>query len=52
MRRTRYRGLAKTHLGHVLTATAVTLIRFDAWWNDTPLARTRTSRLAALELIA
>ncbi|MFE3547325.1 transposase [Streptomyces kronopolitis] len=47
--RTRYRGLAKTHLGHVLTATAINLIRLDAWWNDTPLAPTRTSRLAALE---
>ncbi|WP_329433298.1 IS1182 family transposase [Streptomyces sp. NBC_01280] len=52
MRRTRYRGLTKTHLGHVLTATAVNLIRLDAWWNGTPLARTRTSRLAALELTA
>ncbi|MFH8492197.1 hypothetical protein [Streptomyces longisporoflavus] len=29
MRRTRYRGLAKA-------ATAVNLIRLDAWWNDTP----------------
>jgi transposase len=52
IRRTRYRGLAKTHLGHVLTATAINLIRLDAWWNDTPLAPTRTSRLAALELTA
>ncbi|MFD7204399.1 IS1182 family transposase [Streptomyces sp. NPDC059893] len=52
MHRTRYRGLAKTHLGHVLAATAVNLIRLDAWWNDTPLARTRTSRLAALDLAA
>jgi Transposase DDE domain len=50
MRRTRYRGLAKTHLGHVLTAAAVNLIRLDAWWTGTPLAQTRTSRLAALEL--
>lgn len=52
MRRTRYRGLARTHLGHVLTAAAVNLLRIDAWWNDTPLARTRTSRLAALNLAA
>jgi hypothetical protein len=49
-RRTRYIGMAKTHLAHVLTAAAINLIRLDAWWNDTPLARTRTSRLAALEL--
>jgi Transposase DDE domain len=51
-RRTRYVGLAKTHLAHVLTAAAINLIRLDAWWNDTPLARTRTSRLAALALAA
>ncbi|MFI0242342.1 transposase [Streptomyces sp. NPDC016845] len=52
MRRTRYLGLAKTHLGHVLAAPAVNLVRLDAWRNDTPLARTRTSRLAALKLSA
>ncbi|WP_369384193.1 IS1182 family transposase [Streptomyces sp. cg36] len=52
MRRTRYRGLAKTHLGHILTAAAVNLIRLDAWWTETPVARTRTSRLAALTLAA
>lgn len=52
VRRTRYIGLAKTHLAHVLTAAAINLIRLDAWWNETPLARTRTSRLAALELAA
>ncbi|WP_434599927.1 IS1182 family transposase [Streptomyces sp. A5-4] len=51
-RRTRYTGLRKTHLAHVLTAAAINLIRLDAWWNGTPLARTRTSRLAALELAA
>ncbi|MFI6979069.1 IS1182 family transposase [Embleya sp. NPDC050154] len=50
MRRTRYRGLGKTHLGHVLTAAAINMIRLDAWWTGTPLAQTRTSRLAALEL--
>ncbi|MEW2306995.1 IS1182 family transposase [Streptomyces sp. NPDC006655] len=52
VRRTRYIGLAKTHLAHVFTAAAVNLIRLDAWWNDIPLARTRTSRLAALGLAA
>jgi IS5 family transposase len=51
-RRTRYVGLAKTHLAHVLTAAAINLNRLDAWWNDTPLARTRTSRVAALDLAA
>ncbi|MEU3282863.1 transposase [Streptomyces antibioticus] len=52
VRRTRYIGLAKTRLAHILTATAINLIRLDAWWNETPLARTRISQLAALDLAA
>ncbi|KIE23463.1 hypothetical protein LK08_29780 [Streptomyces sp. MUSC 125] len=51
-RRTRYAGLRKTALTHVLTATAVNLIRLDAWWTGQPLAPTRTSHLAALDLAA
>jgi transposase len=50
LRRTRYRGLAKTHLDHVYSAAALNLIRLDAWWNGHPLDRTRTSHLARLEL--
>ncbi len=49
-RRTRYIGLAKTHLAHVFAAAAVNLIRLDAWWNGKPLAPTRTSYLARLDL--
>jgi hypothetical protein len=49
-RRSRYLGLAKTHLAHILTATAINLIRLDAWWTDTPLGHTRTSHLAALDI--
>jgi transposase len=49
-RRTRYIGLSKTRLGHVLVAAAINLIRLDAWWSATPLAQTRTSHLAALDL--
>ncbi|MGW2378326.1 transposase [Kitasatospora sp. NPDC001683] len=52
VRQTRYIGLRKTHLAHVLTATAINLIRLDAWWNEKPLAHTRTSHLAALDLAA
>ena len=44
LRRTRYIGLAKTHLQHVLTAIAINLVRLDAWFNDIPLAKTRVSR--------
>ncbi|MFE6849006.1 transposase [Streptomyces sp. NPDC057686] len=51
-RRTRYIELPKTRLAHVFTATAINLIRLDAWWNEKPLARTRTSHLGALDLAA
>ena len=50
MRRARYRGLGKTRLEHTYAATALNLIRLEAWWNHHPLDRTRTSHLAALEL--
>ncbi|MGW6413425.1 transposase, partial [Streptomyces vinaceus] len=32
----RCKGLAKTHLQHVLTATALNLVRINAWLTDTP----------------
>jgi DDE family transposase len=50
LRRTRYRGLAKTHLEHVYSAVALNLIRLHAWWHGRPLDRTRTSHLTRLEL--
>ncbi|WP_406012207.1 transposase [Streptomyces sp. NBC_00984] len=50
IRRTRYTGLPKTHLGHILAATAINIIRLDAWITGTPLGETRTSHLARLEL--
>jgi hypothetical protein len=49
VRRSRYLGLPKTHLAHVLAATALNLIRLDAWWTGTPLGSTRTTRLSALD---
>ncbi|MEU4164056.1 IS1182 family transposase [Actinoplanes sp. NPDC026670] len=52
IRRTRYTGLDKTHLGHLFAATAVNIIRIDAWLTDTPIGRTRTSHLAQLGLAA
>ncbi len=48
MRRSRYIGLARTHLQHVLTATVLNLIRAVAWLTETPRAKTRPSRFAAL----
>ncbi|MEO3892753.1 MULTISPECIES: IS1182 family transposase [unclassified Nonomuraea] len=48
IRRTRYRGLPKTRLAHLLTATAINLIRLDAWWTGTPIRGTRNSHLERL----
>jgi transposase len=48
LRRSRYRGLARTHLQHVATAAAVNLERLAAWFRAVPRAATRVSRFAAL----
>jgi transposase len=48
LRQTRYIGVTKTHLQHILIAVALNLLRLVAWWAEHPLARTRTSAFAAL----
>ena len=48
LRRSRYLGLAKTHLQHIATAAAINLERLAAWFQTVPRATTRTSRFAAL----
>ncbi|MCU1662698.1 MAG: putative transposase, partial [Pseudonocardia sp.] len=50
IRRSRYLGLPKTHLAHVFTATAINLIRLDAWWTGSLPGQTRTSHLTKLAL--
>jgi transposase len=50
MRRTRYRGLQKTHLHHLATAIAINLQRFVDWVWDTPRSKTRQSHFARLAL--
>jgi len=52
LRRSRYLGLAKTHLQHVIAAAAINLVRVAEWFAGTPVARTRVSRFAALQLAA
>jgi transposase len=52
LRRSRYRGMAKTHLQHVFTAVAINLRRLAAWFEQTPRAQTRVSRFAALAVAA
>jgi transposase len=48
LRRSRYMGLARTHLQHILAASAINLVRFARWKAAVPHAKTRTSRFAAL----
>ncbi|MGW3734001.1 hypothetical protein [Streptomyces sp. NPDC005148] len=52
LRRTRYRNLPTTRLGHVFAATALNLTRIDRWLTGTPLRGTRTSHLESLMLAA
>jgi transposase len=48
LRRTRYWGVAKTHLQHVAIAAAINIDRLVAWLAERPRAQTRLSRFAAL----
>jgi transposase len=48
LRRSRYRGQAKTHLQHLLVAVAINLTRLMAWLAGAPRATTRVSAFAAL----
>jgi transposase len=48
VRRSPYIGLAKTHLHHVLSATAINFSRLLAWLMGIPFDLTRVSRFAAL----
>lgn len=48
IRRTRYTGLTKIRLEHLLAATAVNLIRLDAWWTGSSRP-TRTTHLQRLD---
>lgn len=46
--RTRYRGLGKVDLEHVLTAVALSILRVMEWLGGTPLAERRVSAFARL----
>jgi len=48
LRRSRYMGLAKTRLQHILTAAAINLMRTADWLEQAPRAQTRLSHFAAL----
>ena len=48
LRRSRYIGLVKTRLMHLLVATALNFMRVAAWLAEIPRAQTRPSAFAAL----
>src|SRR5262249_8259922 len=48
VRRSRYRGMAKTHLQHILTAVAINIVRVSEWLIETPRAVTRKSHFERL----
>jgi transposase len=48
MRRSRYRGLAKTHFQHLITAAAINVRRVIAWLTGIRRSTTRLSHFAAL----
>jgi transposase len=52
LRRSRYSGLAKTHLQHILIATAINLIRVVAWLTDPRPQKRRAAPFVALSSAA
>lgn len=51
LRRSRYIGLAKTRLQHIMMAVALNVVRVVAWLMEQPRAQTRTSRFAKLATV-
>jgi transposase len=49
LRRSRYIGLAKTHLQNIVIACAINLTRLVAWFEGIPKESTRTSQFAYLQ---
>src|SRR5262249_33212003 len=52
MRRTRYRGIKKTHFHHIAIATVINLQRYIDWLWEVPRSKTYTSHFARLALAA
>jgi transposase len=48
LRRTRYIGLARVHLGHFLTAVGLNIFRLGEWLLETTRAKTRITPFARL----
>jgi hypothetical protein len=43
---------SRTRLEHLAAATAINVIRLDAWYNENPIDRTRTTHLQRVQLEA
>ena len=50
MRHSRYRGLVKTHLQHILTACAINIVRVMSWLDGERPGRTRDSAFVRLRM--
>ena len=48
LRRTRYRGLTRVRLGHLLTAVGLNVLRLGEWLLETARAKTRITPFARL----
>ncbi|MEM9944901.1 MAG: IS1182 family transposase [Cyanobacteria bacterium P01_D01_bin.36] len=51
LRRSRYKGLAKTHLQNMAIAAAINIDRLDNWFNGVAIAKTRRSRFKRLKKV-
>ncbi|MGI8588768.1 MAG: IS5/IS1182 family transposase, partial [Chloroflexia bacterium] len=48
LRRSPYIGEARTHLGHLLTATAINFLRLGEWFLEIPRPKTRQTPFVRL----
>jgi hypothetical protein len=48
LRRTRYIGLARVRLGHILTAVGLNVLRLSEWFPQTARAKTRLTPFTRL----
>ena len=48
LRRTRYIGLRRVHLGHILAAVGLNVLRLGEWFLETSRAKTRLTPFARL----
>ena len=51
LRRTRYRGLTRVHLGHLLTAVGLNVLRLGDWFLENAPAKTHITPFARLMMV-